>query len=282
MDKKLKIAFLLLVLFGAASIGSLLFFAEEIAILSPKGLIAEQQRDLLTISTLLMLIVVIPTLLLTFYVAWRYWEGQKNHKYTPEWSHSTLAEVIWWGVPSIIMIILGAITWLACHKLDPFRPLVSTTPPLKIQAIALQWKWLFLYPEEGIATVNYLQIPIDRPINFEITADAPMNSLWIPQLGGQVYAMAGMRSKLHLMAQKEGKYRGSSANFSGVGFSGMTFAVMASSPDAYASWVQSTRSSSQLNYDSLLPKSSYDPPAFFTLSNTRLFEDILMKYMVMP
>jgi cytochrome o ubiquinol oxidase subunit II len=279
VDKKFKIAFFFLLIFGFFAIGGLLLFSSDIAILNPKGQIGIEQRDLLTLSTLIMLIVVIPTLLLTFYIAWRYWEGHKHNLYNPNWNHSHLAEAIWWGIPFAITIALGTITWFSCHKLDPFRPLISDVRPLKIQVVALQWKWLFIYPEERIATVNYLQIPEKRPINFEITADAPMNSFWIPELGGQVYAMAGMRSKLHLIANQIGSYRGSSANFSGAGFSGMTFVVEATTEQAFDSWVWQTRSSPTLAYATLLEKSSYNPPASYTLVNTNLFNDIMMKYM---
>jgi cytochrome o ubiquinol oxidase subunit 2 len=158
--------------------------------------------------------------------------------------------------------------------------LESNTKPLKIQVVALQWKWLFIYPEQGIATVNFVQFPEQTPINFEITADAPMNSFWIPQLGGQIYAMPGMVAKLHLIADKEGSYRGSSANLSGKGFAGMKFIAKSSSEADFEAWVDSVRQSGPIDYTKVAEPSEYAPAAFYSLSDDNLFNQIVMKYMV--
>lgn len=284
MNKKIKFAFFFLLFLGVVTIGLLVFFVEDIAVLSPKGLIGQKQNRLLLIATILMLIVVLPTYFLTFFISWKYRESNKKAKYTPDWDHSLLAESVWWGIPFIIIVVLGYFTWKGCHELDPFKPLVTNTKPVKIQVVALQWKWLFIYPEENIATVNFFQFPENTPVNFEITSDAPMNSFWIPRLGGQVYAMPGMRSKLYLIADEAGEYRGSSANLSGSGFAGMTFVAKSSSKADYDRWVKSVQDSSKFltfhEYDKLFEPSEYQPSAFYVLREPGLFDWVVMKYMM--
>jgi len=283
MSKQLKITFLLLFLFMLVTVGLIFAYSGDIAVLSPKGMIAEKQKQLLLIAVSLMLIVVIPVFALTFGIAWKYRANNQKAKYHPKWGDSLLAEAIWWGIPFIIIIILGVFTYKSCHELDPFKPLVSDKKPVRIQVVALQWKWLFIYPDYDIATVNYIQFPEQVPINFEITADAPMNSFWIPDLGGQVYAMAGMRSKLHLIADKEGQFRGASSNISGKGFAGMFFYADATSQEGFQSWVDSVkRSSPSLDleeYDSLVLPSEYVPPSYYRLEDDGLFDQIMNKYM---
>ncbi len=284
INKKAIIAFFLLVFFGAATIFSFIYFSEGIAVFSPAGIIGEKQTRLLWISTAVMLIVVLPVFLLTFFIAWKYRASNHKAKYTPDWDRNHTAEIIWWGVPCVIIVILGVLTWKGCHELDPFKPIDSNVKPVRIQVVALQWKWLFIYPEQNIASVNFFEIPIDTPINFEITADAPMNSFWVPKLGGQVYAMPGMRSKLHLLASKAGSYPGSSANISGEGFSGMTFIAKAAPREEFDQWVSSVQGSSQAlgsaEYGNLVKPSSYVPPEFFRLGEPSLFDSIIMKYMM--
>lgn len=230
-----------------------------------------------------MLIVIVPVLILTPFIYWKYREGNAKARYAPNWDKSHLVETIWWGIPLIIIIALSVITWRSCHELDPFKPIVTEDRPLRVQVVALQWKWLFIYPEENIATVNYLQVPVGRPIAFEITADAPMNSFWIPKLGGQMYAMAGMKTKLHLIANEPGSFFGCSANLSGTGFAGMTFTVQAGSQTDFDGWVQGIQGGGKVldldTYNDLVLPSSYDAPASFFLSKRDLFEYIVMKPM---
>lgn len=281
MDKKLKIAFFALLAFGLVSVSLLYLFSSSVIVLNPAGMIGEKERDLLLLSTYIMLLIVIPVLLLTFWIAWRYRATHKNPKYDPDWDNSHLAEALWWGIPLVIIIALSVITWKSCHDLNPFKPIASDQKPLKIQVIALEWKWLFLYPEQGIATVNYVEFPEKVPLEFEIASDAPMNSFWIPELGGQIYAMSGMRSKLYLIANKEGTYRGVSANISGQGFSGMTFQAKSVSAAAFDSWVASSQQSAGLTWDQynqLVVPSSYNPPATYSLPERDLFEGIIDKY----
>lgn len=257
-------------------------YGETIAVLNPKGEIGIKQKDLLLLATGLMLIVVIPVFAMTFWFIWKYREKKNPKDYHPEWDYNLLAESIWWGFPLIIILILSVFTWKSSHELDPFKPLQSEEEPLTVQVVALQWKWLFIYPSEGIATLNFLKIPEKRPINFELTSDAPMNSFWIPQLGGQIYAMPGMRSKLHLIANQTGTFRGCSAHLSGEGFSGMTFMTEAVSEDDFEAWVCSVKRSSypldQDTYEPLIEPSKNNPVELYRLTDEELFNQIIHKY----
>lgn len=264
---------------------SYLFVTNDLVILQPKGTIAEQQADLLIFATLLSLVVILPVFALTLFIALKYREGNKKSKYTPDQDGNTQLELVWWGIPIFIILILSVITWITSHSLDPYKPLASDQKPVKVQVVALQYKWLFIYPEEQIATVNYLRIPEDRPINFEITADAPMNSFWIPQLGGQIYAMAGMQTKLHLMADEPGIYDGYSANISGSGFSKMRFKVESSTNESFLSWVDESKISNayidKYSYE-ILAKAETKPesvPSTYIVTNKNMFTDIIDSYM---
>lgn len=268
-----------------AGLVTLIFYLThgDIAVLNPKGTVAGEQRTLIYIALGLMLIVVLPVFALTVFITWRYREGNTKATYRPNWDGNKKLELIWWGVPFIIILILAGITWHSSHSLDPYRPLVSDKKPITIQVVALQWKWLFIYPEEHIATVNYVTFPENTPVNFEITADAPMNSFWIPQLGGQVYAMAGMQTKLHLMADEAGTFAGSSANLSGEGFADMKFTAVALSGNSFTDWVQSAQRSPQkltlgeyttlARSDTKVTASTYASPA------PNLYDTVMMKYM---
>jgi cytochrome o ubiquinol oxidase subunit 2 len=180
-------------------------------------------------------------------------------------------------------LIAGGIAWVKTHELDPFKPLESDKKPLRIEVVALQWKWLFIYPEEKIAAVNRLRIPVNRPIHFEITADAPMNSLWIPDLGSQIYAMPGMKTELNLIANEAGDFRGSSANISGEGFAGMHFITTAESEEQFKSWVESfNKIHNELDlktYQEIAKPSQNDPPTLYQLKDENLFNQVLMKFM---
>ena len=283
MNNRLKFAFCFLVLFGIVSIGLVIFFHDSISILNPQGLIAKKQTNLILTSTLIMQFVVLPVLLMTFIIAWRYRADNKKATYRPNWDFSLLAECLWWGIPFLIVTTLSVITWRACHELDPFKPLNSTVKPLKIQVVSLQWKWLFIYPEQNIATVNYIKFPEKTPINFELTSDAPMNSFWIPDLGGQIYTMSGMTTKLHLMADKVGTYRGSSAHISGEGFAGMIFQASSTTPEDFDAWVAEAKQAQlcldKPEYEKLLVPSKYVKPETYKLTDPELFDDIVMKYM---
>jgi cytochrome o ubiquinol oxidase subunit 2 len=241
----------------------------KLEVLNPKGMIAKGEARLLIESTLLMLIIVVPVLLLIIIIAWRYRESNKKAEYKPNWGHSNLLEAICWAIPCIIIAILAAMTWVSTHKLDPYRPIkIAGRKPIVIQAVALDWKWLFIFPEQHIATVNYFEIPVHTPVRFEITADAPMNSLEIPRLAGQIYAMGAMRTILHMTADQPGVYRGLSTNYSGDGFAGMHFSIRAGSTAEFNRWVQHVQQTSpHWSYDvyrRLARPSKRNKPEFFS------------------
>ncbi|MFJ5258214.1 ubiquinol oxidase subunit II, partial [Pseudomonas sp. NPDC088414] len=206
-------------------------------LLNPTGQVGLEQRNLIITATLLMLLVVVPVIVMTFLFAWKYRASNKDAVYTPKWSHSTKIEVAVWTIPVLIIIALGYITYISTHKLDPYRPIESDVKPVTIEVVALDWKWLFIYPEQGIATVNKIVFPAHTPVNFRITSDAVMNSFFIPGLGGQIYAMAGMTTRLHLIADRNAEMDGISANYSGAGFTGMKFKAIATSQEDFDAWV---------------------------------------------
>lgn len=261
----------------------ILHFREYIAVLFPKGIIALEERNLLFVLQAIMLLVIIPVYILTFVFSWKYREHSTNSVYDPDLVDNSLAEYIWWGVPFVLTVIISILTWQKTHELDPYKPIESNKKTMTIQVVALQWKWLFLYPEEKIASLNFLQIPVETPVHFEITADAPMNSFWIPHLGGQIYAMPNMKTELHLIANETGDFRGSSANLSGEGFASMHFITRASSEKEYQQWVEDAKKSSVAldwkMYEKLAAPSSKNPPETFQLKDEKLFDQIMMKFM---
>lgn len=284
MKKAFKITLLILIILGSIALSAYYMSTHEIAVLHPKGMIGMKERDLINTSSLLMLIVVIPVFVLTWFFAWRYREKNEKARHAPDWEHNYIAEYCWWGVPVIIIAILAILTWKSSHELNPYKPIVTGKKPIPIQVVALDWKWLFIYPEQGIASVNFVQFPEKTPLNFAITSDAPMNSFWIPQLGGQIYAMPAMESKLHLYANEVGTYRGSSANISGKGFAGMVFKAQSTSEDDFNKWVESVKQSAKSltieEYNQLAKPSENNPVTYYTLGQQDLFHRIIMKYMM--
>src|SRR5450830_541770 len=219
-------------------------------VLNPSGDIANQQGRLIIISTILMLLIIVPVIALTVLFAWRYRKGNTAARYEPDWDHSTQLELVIWGAPLLIIIALGLLTWISTHTLDPYRklsrldaqrPIPENVKPLVVEVVALDWKWLFIYPEQGIATVNELAAPVDVPIEFKITAASVMNSFYIPALAGQVYAMPGMQTKLNAVINKPGEFDGFSANYSGAGFSDMRFKFHGLSNEDFDGWVKKVK-----------------------------------------
>ncbi len=286
MRNKEKFGLVAMALVAFIAILIMLVYGNDIPVLNPKGEVAGKERDLIVFGTLLSLVIIVPVFTMTFVIAWRYRESNKKAKYQPDWDHSRLFESIWWGVPLLLIIILSSVTWKSSHELDPFKPLESSTKPLRIQVVALPWKWLFIYPEQNIATINYVRFPEDTPVNFEVTADAPMNSFWIPSLGGQIYAMNGMVTKLHLIADQAGEYRGSSANISGRGFSGMKFIAEASSEASFKEWVGEVQKDSGglgiEKYSDLSRPSENNPVQQFALADKNLFDYITHQFSINP
>ncbi len=219
-------------------------------VLSPSGYIATQQANLLVISTVLMLVIIVPVIVLTLVFAWRYRASNTAARYTPDWDHSIQLELLIWSVPLLIIIALGALTWIGTHTLDPYRPLdvrqaPRDLPTLNIQVVALDWKWLFIYPDHGIAVVNELAAPVDVPVRFSITSSSVMNSFFVPALAGQIYAMPAMETRLHAIINRPGEYQGFSANYSGAGFSHMRFKFFGTSAAEFDAWVQKAKASGQ-------------------------------------
>ncbi len=251
-------------------------------LLFPAGVVGVAERNLMMRAVFLMLIVVVPVILLAIFIAWHYRESNPRATYTPEWEQSKMEELIWWSVPFEIVLVLAALTWTGTHALDPAKPLVSAEPPIVIEAVALPWKWLFIYPDQGVASVNEVALPVGRPVEFRITADAPMNSFWIPALGGQEYAMTGMTTVLHLEADAAGDYPGRSANYSGDGFAQMQFTARAMGAGDFDAWVaQAHASGAALTpsaYATLRQPSDAGPVAYYG-SVTETFEDIVNSFM---
>jgi len=262
---------------------SVIHFRDYITVIFPEGIVGTDERNLLLIIQALMLVIVLPVYILTFVFSWKYNANNPKGSYDPDLVDNTAAEFIWWGVPLILTAIVSVLTWVKTHQLDPFKPLESDRKPLTVQVIALQWKWLFLYPEQQVASLNFLQIPVDTPIRFEITADAPMNSFWIPDLGGQIYAMPKMKTILNLMASNTGDFRGSSANISGEGFASMHFITRSSTDEDFQKWITEAKESSQKldfkSYNQLTSPSQGNPATTYSLQDTHLFEQIINKYM---
>ncbi|HEX7483560.1 MAG TPA: ubiquinol oxidase subunit II [Candidatus Saccharimonadales bacterium] len=284
INKKVRIALIALLVASFIAVAIWYISGLSIDILNPKGVVATKQYNLLVFTTLLGFIVVIPVFIMAIVIAWRYRENNHKARYTPNASTNKLAETIWWGIPIVLIIILSVVTWTSTHDLDPHKPLVSDVPAVNIQVVALDWKWLFIYPDQGIATVNFVQFPVDTPVNFSITADAPMNSFWMPQLGGQIYAMAGMTTQLHIMADTPGDYRGVSANISGEGFADMKFTARASSQADFTTWLNKTKTTPQhldsTAYDALRKPTIANPMAYYSHAEPGLYDTIVMKYMM--
>ena len=275
--RRLLIACLLLPLAGC-----------KLLLLDPPGDVAAQQGQLIMQASYLMLLIIVPVVALSLLFAWRYRASNRDATYKPDWDHSTQLELVIWAAPLMIIIALGAITWINTHTLDPYRPLdriAADRPvpvgmkPLIIEAVALDWKWLFFYPELGIATVNEIAAPVDRPIEFKITASNVMNSFYIPALAGQIYAMPGMETQLHAVMNKAGDYEGFSANYSGAGFSHMNFRFKALSDADFEHWLQGAKAQgavlSRDAYLQLARPSTNDPVQLYGGVAPGLYHDIL-------
>ncbi|MGC8534135.1 MAG: ubiquinol oxidase subunit II [Rhizomicrobium sp.] len=249
------------------------------ALLDPAGPIGQDELNIIYLATGLMLLVVVPVIFLTLLFAWRYRASNTKATYRPDWAHSGKIEVVIWSIPAIIVAILGYVTWTTSHTLDPYRPIVSANKPVEVEVASLNWKWLFIYPQLGIATVNELAFPVDTPVEFRLTSSRVMNAFFIPRLGTQIYTMAGMQTRLSLMADRVGTYQGMSSNFSGDGFSNMRFAAKAMSAKDFRAWVEKVRASHQAltlsAYRKLAKPSENLPVEHYATVAPRLFHDIL-------
>jgi len=257
----------------------------DMALMNPKGQIGLEQRSLILTALGLMLLVVVPAIVMAVVFAIKYRSTNAKATYSPNWSHSSKVELVVWAVPILIIIFLATLTWKSTHALDPGKPIASNAKTINIEVVAMDWKWLFIYPEQGIATVNQIAFPANVPVRFNITSNSVMNSFFIPRLGGQIYAMAGMNATLHLIANEPGTYNGISSNFSGRGFSGMKFTAIAT-PDqqGFDAWVQKVKSSPEtLNtmdaYEQLAAPSEFHPVEYFSSVKPDLFNSVIGKFM---
>jgi cytochrome o ubiquinol oxidase subunit II len=262
---------IVLAVIGLAVLIRVLLFDHNVALFNPKGLIAHEQHSLMVFTVVLLLVIAVPALVVLFFTASKYRESNTKAAYAPDARHGKLFDLSIWLIPSAFMQ----------------RVIAADTDPLTIQVVATRWKWLFIYPEQNIATVNFVQIPVHTPVEFELTADeAPMSSFWIPNLGGQLYAMTGMVNRLNLMADTPGDYTGISAEINGAGFAGMKFTARAGSRDDFDTWVQEAKLSPEVldrsTYQELLQPREDSPVALYSSADKNLYDAILMKYMMSP
>lgn len=259
------------------AIAAVLLSGCDVALLDPKGPIGVAERDIIFLALGLMLLVVVPVIGMAIAFAWKYRASNTSATYAPNWSHSTAIEVVVWTIPVVIILILGTVTWVTSHTLDPRRPIASDQKPLEVQVVSLDWKWLFIYPEYGVASVNELALPIGRPVHFSLTSSGVMNAFFVPQLGTQVYTMPGMQSQLNLRADHAGTYLGISANYSGRGFSDMHFDAKAMGPDELNAWVARAKTAKPLDtaaYRVLAAPAVHDV-AFYGTVEKGLYDRIL-------
>ena len=260
----------------------------DLVLLAPSGDIARQQSDIMIITTIIIAIIIVPVLIAIGVVAWRYRASNKKARYDPHWDHSPQLELWVWSGPLLIIIAVGAVSWIGTHQTDPYRPIdriASGKPvpadvkPLEVDVVSLRWKWLFLYPQYGIATVNELAAPVDRPIQFKLTGDTMMDSFFIPALAGQIYTMPGMQTILHGVINKPGEYKGFSANYSGAGFTDMRFAFHGLGAQDFDAWVDKVRAAGgdldTAAYDELRKPSRDEPVHYFAKFETNLYDRIL-------
>jgi len=285
MKTKQKIGLLLLLTACIVGVTGWYVRRYNVAVLQPAGTIGLQERHLIFLCALISGVVVVPVFGLLGVFAWKYRENApKKAKYSPELDGNRLAETIWWLIPAVMLAIISVINWRSTYALDPFKPLTSSKPTLHIQVVALDWKWLFIYPDQHVASVGQAAIPVGTPVDFEITSDTVMTSFWAPQLGGQMYAMPGMSTHLHLDADKPGNYRGVAANISGKGFADMTFNLKAVSDQGFSLWTQAVRRSparlTAASYAALARPSDYTKPAYYAAVDPGLYDTIVMNYMM--
>jgi len=252
-------------------------------ILDPKGPIAVAERQILFNSLGIMLAIVIPTILATLGVAYWFRASNPRARYLPDFTYSGRLEVLVWSIPIMTVLLVGGVAWVGSHDLDPPKAITSAVKPVRVQVVSLDWKWLFIYPDEGIASVNRLTVPVGTPVSFELTSSGVMNSFFVPQLGGQIYTMAGMTTRLHLQADHAGTYRGMSANYSGAGFSDMVFNVDAVPAETFAQWVAATRATGPTldaqSYAALAKPSQAVAPFTYRTVAPQLFNSILSSKM---
>lgn len=247
------------------------------------GAVGADERNLIVITTVLMLFVFVPVVAFTLFFAWRYRESNSNATYAPKWSHSNLLEVFLWGGPIVIIGILAVLTWQSTHALDPYKVVDSGgKDPLQVEAIALDWKWLFVYPKYDVAAVNELAMPVDTPVSVHITSDTVMNAIMIPRMGSQIFAMSGMRTQLHLLPTRKGRFFGKNYQYTGEGYADEAFHVVSISDDQFKKWVQKAKSSGERldesRYSRLAQPSSPSGVTYFSPVKPHLLNYVIQQY----
>jgi cytochrome o ubiquinol oxidase subunit 2 len=265
-----------------AALGATLLLDGCDGILAPVGPVGSGERTILLNALAIMLAIVIPTMLATVAFAWWFRASNERARYLPTWAYSGRLELIVWSIPALVVFFLGGIAWISSHELDPANPLPGKEPPVEIDVVSLDWKWLFIYPREGVASVNRLVIPTGVPLHLRITSATVMNVFFVPRLGSEIYSMYGMQSQLNLQADAPGEYLGLSAHFSGDGFSDMNFQVQAVSPAQFEAWAMSTHegdgpSLDQAAYRLLLRQTQNVKPYTYPTVAAGLFDAILMQ-----
>jgi cytochrome o ubiquinol oxidase subunit II len=270
---------------GLSSLCAAIFLGgcSTILLLNPKGPIGEAERFVIIAAIALMLIVVIPVFIMAFWFPRKYRASNAEATYMPKWTHSAKIDAFMWGVPIAIVTVLAILAWTTTHSLDPYKPIHSVNKAVNIEAVSLDWKWLFIYPDQNVATVNQITFPVNVPVSFKLTSETVMTSFFIPQLGSQMYAMAGMQTRLHLLADKPGTYAGHNQQISGRGYADMHFKANAVSMEEFQSWLQKVRQSPEKldldRYEKLAkPSVGYHPVTYFSSVKPGLFEHILRKF----
>ena len=257
---------------------SLLLSGYEGGILNPQGPVGAAEKTILFNSLAIMLAIIVPTSILTVFFAWWFRESNTKAKFRPTFVYSGGIELVVWGIPTLVIIFLGGIIWIGTHQLDPKRSLEGSRKPVEVQVVSLDWKWLFIYPEEGVATINQLVVPAATPVHFQLTSASVMNAFFVPQLGSMIYTMFGMVTQLNLQADRKGDYYGRSSMFSGDGFPAMQFNLRAVSDSDYAGWLQDTKKAGSIldrdSYDTLLKEQNNMPPAGYGAVDPNLFSAI--------
>jgi cytochrome o ubiquinol oxidase subunit 2 len=255
---------------------------DRMVVLNPKGPIADAERGLLIDAFSVMMLVIVPVIVMAFWFAWRYRASNRAARYEPKWAESKLVDSIVWLIPAAIVIAVAVLVWRSTHRLDPYRPIASDVPALDIQVVGQDWKWLFIYPEQGVASVNQMAIPVGRPISLRITSDTVMNSFYVPALAGQIYAMAGMQTRLQLLASQPGKFVGRNTQYSGDGFSDQFFEVLATTPAEFDAWVAKAKQSPDkldpATYARLAVRSRNVPFTYYSTVEPKLFDSIISRY----
>jgi cytochrome o ubiquinol oxidase subunit 2 len=249
------------------------------AVLDPKGPIGFAEKSILIDSVVIMLAIVLPTIIATLAFAWWFRASNERAHHLPDWAYSGRIELVVWSIPLMVIMLLGGVAWIGSHDLDPAKPLTSNTPPLEVQVVSMDWKWLFIYPSQSVASVNRLVVPAGVPIHFSLTSASVMNVFFVPQLGSMIYTMNGMTTQLNLQADAPGTYRGLSAHFSGDGFSDMHFDVLAVPAERFAAWIEATRNTGPTldpgSYAALARQSMNTSPFTFRAADPKLFQQIV-------